>query len=122
VSDERGQSKAALDWGCIAVLLMLLACLTPLIVIFWFPFNSVEPHRDTSQVQPVSLVAAEQIAIAEVKRREGWSGKADLPVVEGRVYVVVRRKPGPTSDWRYVEINWQSKEIVRYEVRTDPLP
>jgi hypothetical protein len=59
--------------------------------------------------------AAAQIAIAAVKRREGWAGKADPPTLKGTsFYVAVRRTPGATSDWRYSTIDGESGKIVAY--------
>jgi hypothetical protein len=71
----------------------------------------------------VPRAKAGEIAIAEVKRREGWAGQVDAPTWEGSYwFVVVRRKPGAAKDWRYLTVHNNTGQIISYEVRTDPLP
>jgi hypothetical protein len=66
---------------------------------------------------------ARDVAVKEVKQREGWAGQTDAPSREGSYwYFAVRRKPGATKDWRYVTVSSDTGQIVSYEVRTDPLP
>jgi hypothetical protein len=66
---------------------------------------------------------AEEIAIAEVKSREGWSGIASELSAEGGPLLIyaIRRKPGPTNDWREVTIN-PDGTVRAYEVKTIPIP
>jgi hypothetical protein len=101
---------------CIAVI-----CL-PGIAAICLPVSFSQREREQPPVHTVSQKEAEAIALGEVKKQEGWSGDADEPT-EGYLswQVVVRRKPGPTRDWRWVTIN-SDRTIVSYEVRTEWLP
>jgi hypothetical protein len=123
MSDDRRQLKALSRWT-LRILFAVLAIFAP-IAAWRFSCRLVapEPYHLTPQVQLISRDAAEQMAIAEVKRREGWSGQIDPLSQEGNLFfVAVRRKPGPTKDWRYITIEGGSERIVKYEIRTDPLP
>jgi hypothetical protein len=91
----------------------------------WLHRREKAPERET--FVSMSPDAAAQMAVAEVKRREGWAGKADRPTLflgeaEVRLYVTVRHKPCATRDWRNVTIDAMGGKIIGYDVRTDPLP
>ena len=101
----------------IALVLALFigAVLSGSLVSYFYPQEKEQPR-----VPLVKEAAA--IALAEVKKREGWSGVADPPTPYYVFWqVAVRRKPGPTEDWRWVTIN-SDRTIVSYEVRTGLLP
>jgi hypothetical protein len=104
---------------------ILIALGTALCIAAIFVPRFVRPYpceSETPQVPSVSNREAEAIALAEVKKREGWSGNADDPT-EGHLswQVVVRRKPGPTKEWRWITIT-SDRTIVGYEIRTEWLP
>jgi hypothetical protein len=125
MSDEprkASEAKAPGDWGCLAVLLTSLAILTSLFMWFASRPEKLDPRHALVAVRLISLDKAAQIAIAEVKRREGWAGKSDEPSREDTFfYVAVRRKLGPTSDWRYLTIEGETGKVLYYNARTDRL-
>jgi hypothetical protein len=109
-------------WIVLLPLLLAIACVARVTVTVQHQVDSGAPARASTvsiERQPWTRELA-QIALAEVKRREGWSGKADQPSAEGDLwYVVVRRKAGATTDWRCITLRTDGK-IINYEVRTDP--
>jgi|HubBroStandDraft_6_1064221.scaffolds.fasta_scaffold878916_1 hypothetical protein len=63
---------------------------------------------------------AAQIAIAEVKKREGWTGKADPPEREGYWwYVHVWREPRSPEGTRTVVVHSQDGHICDYWARNE---
>jgi hypothetical protein len=108
----------------IAVLMALFIAvlLLPAIAFMYLP-ESVRSYLGQRQEPPVHTVSrkeAQAIALAEVKKREGWSGAADEPTGYYLFCrVVVRRKQGPNEDCRQVTINCD-QTIVGYEAWTEP--
>lgn len=111
------------------LLMMWGALLALIVVLAWSRlFTSDTPivYSDTliaHEVTPMaSMETLKQCALSEVKRREGWSGIAEPAGYEGRTYyIIVRRKPGPTNDWRYLSLDYTTGALHTYEVRTDQL-
>jgi hypothetical protein len=107
--------RIAIFIALVAALLIGTVFLGPLVSCFY------HPHEDEPLRVPL-VKEAGAIALAEVEKREGWPGVADTPAPYHVFWqVVVRRKPGPTRDWRWVTIN-SDRTVVGYEARTDPLP
>ena len=75
----------------------------------------LEPPYMPALAEQVPRAKAAQIAIAEVKRREGWSGKADAPEREGHWwYVTVWREPKSPESSRQVVVHSQDGHICDY--------
>jgi hypothetical protein len=125
MGDERGTMKSSTRWSLLT-LFVALAVLSPIAA--WRLSSwliAPEPYRPPPIVHLIETEEAQRLAIAEVKAREGWVGTADLPSQEGVLFfVAVRRKPGETSDWRYITISGvrDSAVVAYYDLRDDHLP
>src|ERR1700693_5400006 len=82
-----------------------------------------EVYRHVPYSHPLLSVARiTQIAIEEVKKREGWYGKADPPKAELSLwFVTVRRGPKSTDDWSDVVVEGYDGSVVEYRNRKRPL-
>jgi hypothetical protein len=82
---------------------------------------SIDPLMNWANVPRVSESEAAKIAVAEVKKREGWSGKFTHADREGfRWYLIVRHEPNVPHDYRVVEINGSDGKVLDVSVlKTD---
>jgi hypothetical protein len=96
--------------------LFIAVLLLPTAALLFYP-REVE----TPIVPMISVEKAGEIAVAEVKRREGWSGKADEPwlVDPYRIIIPVRPGIGSTADFRAVTMN-RDGTIVSYKAHIEP--
>jgi hypothetical protein len=107
-------------WIAIAVLSVAFALFATIAVRELGPQASTSPRPAGLFISSDELT---QIAVEEVKKREGWSGIASEPSLEGSsAFVFIKRKPGPSTDWRAMMIKATTGGIISYEVRTDPIP
>jgi hypothetical protein len=80
-------------WVILAILVVLLAIILVCGPLFRDPNANFQPTPPATVPYPKILPQSElrKIAIAEVKKREGWSGEADASYQEGvRFYVTVK--------------------------------
>jgi hypothetical protein len=84
----------------------------------WFRVSSSSRVAEPYSGAPgpaVSQLKAETIAVDEVKKRDGWSGKADRPDGEGnRWYVNVWREPLSADNTRTVVVDTEDGHIIDY--------
>jgi hypothetical protein len=74
-----------------------------------------EPYAPTASVRPVTAPDAERIAVAEVKKREGWSGRASVCGVEANDWQVeVWREPKSEANTRWVGVNSYDRHVSTY--------
>jgi hypothetical protein len=122
MSDERGRMKASTRWT-LRVCFAVLAILAPIAA--WrlsCRLVAPEPYSPTPTVLPVTLPDAESIAIAEVKKREGWSGRASAFGVEANDWQVeVWREPKSEANTRWVAVNAYDRHVSAYAAADRPI-
>jgi hypothetical protein len=117
MSDEPSEMKTSTRWG-LRTLFAVLALLGPIAawrLSCWLV--TPEPYQAIHPGPPVSTWDAESIAIAEVKKREGWSGRGDVQGEGGEWWVHVYRdysdrRSDPNARWVAVDIH--DGHIVAY--------
>ena len=106
---------------------VLLAVMFVLLMILCFRLLIYPETDSTIAWQPGMVMSADQagaIAIAEFKKREGWSGIINDSSSEGaHWFVTIRRNAGETADWRQLTVSAEDGRIEDYEGRTlSPAP
>jgi hypothetical protein len=122
MSDEpKKRSRAWIQLGVLSLLMLLVS-----VIAFRFS-ESVSPENDIPEPglpQPtfpfVQPARAREIAIKEVKKREGWAGKADRPIIlDGACwFVYVWRGPRSPKGEREVAIDASDGRIMSYEAES----
>jgi hypothetical protein len=122
MSDElKKWSRAWIQLGVLSLMMLLIS-----VMAFWFS-ASVSPENDIPEPglpQPtfpfVQPGRAREIAIKEVKMREGWAGKADRPIILDGAYwfVYVWRGPRSPNGEREVAIDASDGRIMSYEAES----
>jgi hypothetical protein len=115
MSDEPGRMKASALWT-LRVCFAALAILAPIAA--WrlsCRLVAPKPYAPTAFVLPVRAPDAESIAVAEVKKREGWSGRASVCGVEASDWEVeVWREPKSEANTRWVGVNAYDRHVSTY--------
>jgi hypothetical protein len=102
-------------FALIAVLILL-----PLPLVWVFVAardNKVEPPPpQIPRVSESRVAELREIAIAEVKKREGWTGVASRPTDEGNLYYfyIMRQSPLPRIGIQ-VEVDCNTGKVVGYD-------
>jgi hypothetical protein len=102
------EGKAWARWGLAAfALVALLAPISAWRLSSWL--MTPPPYQPIPRWPPVSTWNAEDIAIAEVKEREGWSGHAEVQGEGSEWWVYVfhdydHRRTDPNARWVAVDI------------------
>lgn len=74
-----------------------------------------ESYPPTASVRPVTAPDAESLAVAEVKKREGWSGRASVCGIEANDWQVeVWREPKSEANTRWVGVNAYDRQVSTY--------
>jgi hypothetical protein len=76
---------------------------------------------DLNNEPPLSQAEATRIAIEEIKKREGWTGKFTHSEREGfRWYITIRHEPNVPHDYRIVEVHGTDGKVLSLGVlKTD---
>jgi hypothetical protein len=87
---------------------------------------SIRPENDpTDSELPaptfpfVPVARAKRIAIDEVKRREGWSGKTSDPLIDGAYWFVYVRSQRKSQGEREVMIDAYDGRLMSYQVLSE---
>jgi hypothetical protein len=123
MSERVGTSKVRISAQLLAALIAFAAMVAGLVA--WVravcapEFLDVKPPAPIEPKAPsVPSITATETAIAEVKKREGWTGFAEAESSESEWYIWVWRKPAsqPRSlkDRWVVIINGETGKVVRY--------